>query len=34
MVAGHEVIGEIIEIGEEVSLHSIGDKVGLGWHSG
>jgi uncharacterized zinc-type alcohol dehydrogenase-like protein len=34
MVAGHEVIGEIIEIGKEVSLHSIGDKVGLGWHSG
>ena len=34
MVAGHEVIGEIIEIGKEVSLHVIGDKVGLGWHSG
>lgn len=34
MVAGHEVIGEIIETGEEVSLHEIGDKVGLGWHSG
>tara|TARA_B110000444_G_scaffold44942_1_gene40848 strand:- start:9396 stop:10397 length:1002 start_codon:yes stop_codon:yes gene_type:complete len=34
MVAGHEVIGEVIEIGSAVSLHAIGDKVGLGWHSG
>jgi uncharacterized zinc-type alcohol dehydrogenase-like protein len=34
MVAGHEVIGEIIEIGDAVSLHSIGDAVGLGWHAG
>tara|TARA_B100000768_G_scaffold158973_1_gene157793 strand:- start:1150 stop:2151 length:1002 start_codon:yes stop_codon:yes gene_type:complete len=34
MVAGHEVIGEIIGIGSEVSLHKIGDRVGLGWHSG
>ena len=34
MVAGHEVIGEIINIGSNVSLHNIGDRVGLGWHSG
>jgi uncharacterized zinc-type alcohol dehydrogenase-like protein len=34
MVAGHEVIGEIIEVGTDVSLHKIGDRVGLGWHSG
>ena len=34
MVAGHEVIGEIIEVGADVSLHKIGDRVGLGWHSG
>ena len=34
LVAGHEVIGIIIEIGSDVSLHKIGDRVGLGWHSG
>ena len=34
MVAGHEIIGEIIEIGSNVMLHSVGDHVGLGWHSG
>ena len=34
MVAGHEVIGEIIGTGSDVSLHKIGDRVGLGWHSG
>ena len=34
MVAGHEVVGEIIELGSEASFHRIGDKVGLGWHSG
>ena len=34
MVAGHEVIGEIIGMGADVSLHKIGDRVGLGWHSG
>ena len=34
MVAGHEIIGEIINIGANVSLHNIGDRVGLGWHSG
>tara|TARA_B100000795_G_scaffold251348_1_gene220114 strand:- start:698 stop:1699 length:1002 start_codon:yes stop_codon:yes gene_type:complete len=34
MVAGHEVIGKIIGVGSDVSLHKIGDRVGLGWHSG
>ena len=34
MVAGHEVIGEIIDVGSNVSLHKIGNRVGLGWHSG
>ena len=34
MVAGHEVIGEVINLGTNVSLHKIGDRVGLGWHSG
>jgi len=34
MVAGHEVIGKIIMVGSNVSLHKIGDRVGLGWHSG
>ena len=34
MVAGHEVIGEIIGVGADVTLHKVGDRVGLGWHSG
>ena len=34
MVAGHEIIGKIIDVGTNVSLHKIGDRVGLGWHSG
>ena len=34
MVAGHEVIGKVIGIGSKVSLHKIGNRVGLGWHCG
>ena len=34
MVAGHEVIGVVVGVGSNVSLHKIGDRVGLGWHSG
>lgn len=34
LVAGHEVAGEISEIGANVSKHSVGDLVGLGWHAG
>ena len=34
MVAGHEIIGKVIAIGSKVSLHKVGNRVGLGWHSG
>ncbi len=34
MIAGHEIIGEVIETAPNSSLHKIGDTVGLGWHSG
>ena len=34
MIAGHEIIGEVIEIASNSSMHKIGDTVGLGWHSG
>ena len=33
-VPGHEVVGRIAQIGDAVSTLSIGDRVGLGWHSG
>ena len=33
-VPGHEVIGRISEVGEQVSHLKTGDRVGLGWHSG
>ncbi len=31
LVAGHEVVGEVIEIGEGVTSLKIGDRVGFGW---
>lgn len=34
LVAGHEVAGEIEEVGDNVSKHNVGDLVGLGWHAG
>lgn len=34
LVAGHEVAGEISEVGTNVSKHNVGDLVGLGWHAG
>jgi len=34
VVPGHEVIGDIVAIGEEVGNLSVGQTVGLGWHSG
>lgn len=34
LVAGHEIAGEIVEVGSAVSRHKIGDVVGLGWHAG
>ena len=33
-VPGHEVAGHIGKIGEHVTTLAIGDRVGLGWHSG
>ncbi|WP_284731274.1 NAD(P)-dependent alcohol dehydrogenase [Glaciecola sp. XM2] len=34
LVAGHEVVGEIVEVGSDVSPDRMGSIVGLGWHSG
>jgi uncharacterized zinc-type alcohol dehydrogenase-like protein len=33
IVAGHEVVGEIVEVGEGVSSDRLGQIVGLGWHA-
>lgn len=33
LVAGHEVVGEIVAVGTAVSADKIGEIVGLGWHS-
>lgn len=33
-VPGHEVVGSISDLGSDVKGFKIGDKVGLGWHSG
>ena len=32
-VPGHEVAGRISAVGKHVNKFSIGDRVGLGWHS-
>ncbi|MDX1314473.1 MAG: alcohol dehydrogenase catalytic domain-containing protein, partial [Eudoraea sp.] len=32
-VPGHEVVGEVIAVGEEVKSVTVGDLVGLGWNS-
>lgn len=34
LVPGHEVIGTIAAVGEQVADLAVGDKVGLGWHAG
>ena len=34
LVPGHEVIGTISKTGDDVTSVSVGDRVGLGWHSG
>ena len=34
LVPGHEVIGTILKKGDDVAGVSVGDRVGLGWHSG
>lgn len=31
VIPGHEVVGEVIERGEGVSSHAVGDRVGVGW---
>lgn len=33
-VPGHEVVGSISDLGSDVKGFKVGDKVGLGWHSG
>jgi D-arabinose 1-dehydrogenase-like Zn-dependent alcohol dehydrogenase len=33
-VPGHEVVGEIAGLGEDVQGFKIGDRVGVGWHGG
>lgn len=33
LVAGHEIVGEIIEVGDSVEVDKIGQIVGLGWHA-
>lgn len=33
-VPGHEVSGKIVALGDQVTHISVGDRVGLGWHSG
>lgn len=34
LVAGHEVAGTVAAVGNKVSTLKVGDRVGLGWHSG
>jgi len=34
VVPGHEVVGKIVCVGDEVKQLSVGQSVGLGWHSG
>lgn len=34
MVPGHEIIGEIRAVGEQVSHLTVGNVVGMGWHAG
>jgi propanol-preferring alcohol dehydrogenase len=33
-VPGHEVIGYVVAIGNEVTRFKVGDRVGRGWHGG
>lgn len=34
LVPGHEVVGIVSQVGEDVTNLEVGQKVGLGWHSG
>jgi uncharacterized zinc-type alcohol dehydrogenase-like protein len=29
-VVGHEIVGEVVEVGSDVTLHAVGDRVGVG----
>ena len=31
IVPGHQVVGHVVEVGEGVSMHRVGDRVGVGW---
>ncbi len=33
LVPGHEIVGEVIAVGDNVKYLKVGDKVGMGWHS-
>lgn len=33
IVPGHEVIGEVVEVGEQVTHLQVGDRVGIGWQA-
>ena len=34
LVAGHEVVGSVSAVGEQVTTVRVGDAVGLGWYAG
>lgn len=34
MVPGHEFIGHVVAVGEDVTEWSIGERIGGGWHGG
>ena len=34
LVPGHEIVGEIVQVGSEVKHLKVGDRVGVGWQSG
>ncbi|MEN3322316.1 NAD(P)-dependent alcohol dehydrogenase [Mariniflexile soesokkakense] len=34
LVPGHEIVGEVMALGSDVSGLKVGDKVGMGWNSG
>lgn len=33
-VPGHEIIGDVVEVGSDVSRINVGDRVGGSWHGG
>lgn len=33
-IPGHEVVGTIVKLGNNVSKWSVGQRVGIGWHGG